>query len=53
MLLFPLLVIIIYATISPKIIVIFGITVGENIIATTKIRNNYVAIKSFIFPILR
>ena len=28
-------------------------TVGENIIATTKIRNNYVAIQSFIFPILR
>ena len=27
-------------------------TVGENIIATTKIRNNYVAIQSFIFPIL-
>ena len=29
-----------------------GNTVGENIIATTKIRNNYVTIKSFIFPIL-
>ena len=28
-------------------------TVGENIIATIKIRNNYVAIKSFKFPILR
>ena len=27
-------------------------TAGENIIATTKIRNNYVAIQSFIFPIL-
>ena len=27
------------------------ITVGENIIATTKIRNNYVTIQSFIFPI--
>ena len=27
-------------------------TVGENIIATTKIRNNYGAIQSFIFPIL-
>ena len=27
--------------------------VGENIIATTKIRNNYVTIQSFIFPILR
>jgi hypothetical protein len=27
-------------------------TVGENI-ATTKIRNNYGAIQSFIFPILR
>ena len=26
-------------------------TVGENIIATTKIRNNYGAIQSFIFPI--
>ena len=26
------------------------ITVGENIIATTKIRNNYGAILSFIFP---
>ena len=29
------------------------ITVDENIIATTKIRNNYGAIQSFIFPILR
>jgi hypothetical protein len=28
-------------------------TVGENIIATTKIRNNYAAIQSLIFPILR
>ena len=28
-------------------------TVGENIIATTKIRNNYGPIQSFIFPILR
>ena len=28
-------------------------TVGENIIATTKIRNNYVALQSFIFPLLR
>ena len=28
-------------------------TVGENIIATTKIRNNYGAIQTFIFPILR
>ena len=28
-------------------------TVDENIIATTKIRNNYDAIQSFIFPILR
>ena len=28
-------------------------TVGENIIATTKIRNNYGAIQSFIFPLLR
>ena len=28
-------------------------TVGENIIATTKILNNYAAIQSFIFPILR
>ena len=28
-------------------------TVGLNIIATTKIRNKYVAIQSFIFPILR
>ena len=28
-------------------------TVGENIIATTKIRNNYVTIQSFILPILR
>ena len=27
--------------------------VGENIIDTTKIRNSYVAIQSFIFPILR
>ena len=27
----------------------FTITVGENIIATTKIRNNYGAIQSFIF----
>ena len=27
-------------------------TVGENIIATTKIRNNYGANQSFIFPIL-
>ena len=26
-------------------------TVGENIIATTKIRNNYGAIQLFIFPI--
>ena len=25
-------------------------TVGENIITTTKIRNNYGAIQSFIFP---
>ena len=30
-----------------------GTTVGENIIATTKIRNNYHAIQSFKFPILR
>ena len=30
-----------------------GGTVGENIIATTKIRNDYGAIQSFIFPILR
>ena len=30
-----------------------GNTVGENIIATTKIRNNYGAIQSFIFLILR
>ena len=29
------------------------ITVGENIIATIKIRNNYGAIQSFIFPILQ
>ena len=28
-------------------------TVGENIIATTKIKNNYGAIKSFIFLTLR
>ena len=28
-------------------------TVGENMIATTKMRNNYVAYQSFIFPILR
>ena len=28
-------------------------TVGENIIAATKIRNNYGAIQSFIFPILQ
>ena len=28
------------------------IAVGENIIATTKIQNNYGAIQSFIFPIL-
>ena len=28
-------------------------TVGENIIATTKIRNNYVTIQSLILPILR
>ena len=28
-------------------------TVGENIIATNKIRNNYGAIQSFKFPILR
>ena len=28
-------------------------TFGKNIIATTKIRNNYGAIQSFIFPILR
>ena len=28
-------------------------TVGENIIATTKVRNNYGAIQSFIFTILR
>ena len=27
-------------------------TVGENSIATTKIRNNYVTIQSLIFPIL-
>ena len=26
-------------------------TFGENIIATTKIRNNYITIQSFIFPI--
>ena len=32
---------------------IIQITVGENIIATTKMRNNYGAIQSFIFPILR
>ena len=30
-----------------------GNTVGENIIATIKIRNNYGAIQSFIFPTLR
>ena len=30
-----------------------GITVDENIIATIKIRNNYVAFQSFIFPILQ
>ena len=30
---------------------IFYNTVGENIIATTKIRNNYGAIQSFIFAI--
>ena len=28
-------------------------TDGKNIIAATKIRNNYGAIQSFIFPILR
>jgi hypothetical protein len=28
-------------------------TVGENIIATTKILNNYGAIQSFKFPIFR
>ena len=28
-------------------------TVGENIVATTKIQNNYGAIQSLIFPILR
>ena len=28
-------------------------TVDENIIATTKIRNNYITIQSFSFPILR
>ena len=33
-------------------ILILG-TVGENIIATTKIQNNYGAILSLIFPILR
>ena len=27
-------------------------TVGENIIATTEIRNNYSVIQSFTFPIL-
>jgi hypothetical protein len=30
-----------------------GCTVGENIVATTKIRNNYGVIQSFIFTILR
>ena len=32
---------------------LFCITVVDNIIATTKIRNNYGAIQSFIVPILR
>ena len=36
---------------SPTIFVNY--TVGENIIATIKIQNNYGAIQSFIFPILR
>ena len=34
-------------------ILILSCTVGENIIATTKIRNNYGAIKSSIFPTFR
>ena len=33
--------------------ILYLYTVGENIIATTKIRNNYVTIQTFIFPILR
>ena len=33
-------------------IILVNRKVGENIIATTKIRNNYVAIHSFIFPII-
>ena len=31
----------------------FGPTVGENIIAIIKLRNNYGAIQSFIFPTFR
>ena len=30
-----------------------SVTAGEKIIATTKKRNNYGAIQSFIYPILR
>ena len=36
-----------------QLLSLFKHTFGENIIATTKIRNNYGAIQSFIFPILR
>ena len=38
---------------SREILSPFNFTVGENIIATTKIRNNYGAIQTFIFPIFR
>ena len=45
----------VYLLITLKIIYIIIIihSVGENIIATTKIRNNYSAFQSFKFPILR
>ena len=36
-----------------NVLFIYACTVGENIIATTKIRNNYGAIQSLIFSILR
>ena len=39
--------------ITKKVIQQLSITIGENIIATIQIRNNYGAIQSFIYPILR
>ena len=45
--------ILIYVPILIKVFMNASIIDGENIIATTKIINNYGAIQSLIFPILR